>query len=913
MSLTLITGPVNSGKTSYLLQKVRDAQKPANIFYVTPNESTASELTRLYLTPDGESKNPPGILGTVFVSLNSFIREISGQKSTTLPSQNEALICFKLMQSQTFKYFNRGRLSFGIAKEAARTISQLKKNLITPSKLRQMLKTRGSLKEYDLVNLYDEYETAIRKLELFDRADLGSLAIKNIQDGRWPPRQTEAVIFDEFFLPEPLFSRLIAEIRRARPDLPIFVSLPAPDHKSQLFASWAIRSVDEFKALADEHVKMNSSRPSEATVSVLKLRSPLEEARFLAAHLAGEPGDEPVETVLCVKNAHPGTLLLKNELWEMDRDAVFPRQTHEFNTPAAAAFLSEAFIERLPKSAPILKMASVAEAALREMKADESWAGHLKSTPDRMHAARSFSSIVALDDLIYGIASADRLLDLGIISKNAFLEIVNESLEENRNFQFSIPSLGARISEFSSGIAAAVPRLFVPFAVEGAYPAPFADRLFFDEADELAPEPNKLLDDIFPRPDRLLAREAFLFHSWLCKTSREAIFTHSETDESGGENVRSSFLDPFGPSVPVDAPLRFPAAATSQDFKQFVIKRVAVEKERAQGKSTTPEYHAVITSSQAKDLIRRRYLKAKFSASSLEKYAECPFEFFIEKTLGLKPKDDETKEIVPKDRGTIIHSILENFYRSHFALFKRAIRSEDAKGEIKKTISSLTLAAFKSHAGIIKASSPVLHPFEMHSIATAVEEIVIKELNDARELPSPLFPFLCEWIFGEEKTPPLKLSIKDDEPAFIEGRVDRIDVSEDMRHFAVVDYKTGKTINSVSSKIKNGTHVQLPIYVAAVKELLLKDAVPLGGFLLAVMTAEKKHGFLKKDYNESHYNLGKKMSSLMDEEKWEDAFTSAMAHAAGHVSNIRKGDFAVTQEGCARHCKWKDVCRKTNG
>ena len=51
--------------------------------------------------------------------------------------------------------------------------------------------------------------------------------------------------------------------------------------------------------------------------------------------------------------------------------------------------------------------------------------------------------------------------------------------------------------------------------------------------------------------------------------------------------------------------------------------------------------------------------KLVFSVSRLEKYAECPFSYFVQ--YGLKAKNRKVYEFTPPDLGSFVHDILDSF------------------------------------------------------------------------------------------------------------------------------------------------------------------------------------------------------------------------------------------------------------
>ena len=321
-------------------------------------------------------------------------------------------------------------------------------------------------------------------------------------------------------------------------------------------------------------------------------------------------------------------------------------------------------------------------------------------------------------------------------------------------------------------------------------------------------------------------------------------------------------------------------------------------------------YHGLIQDPEARKLLKERFTQECFSPSRLETYAECPMRFFFEKVLGLKPEEEITPEVQPKDRGTIIHALLECFYRDYRNLFSAALTDASKEKEISALLDQLLDEVFLQHDHLLQQSAPALRPFERKAIRKVIEKTLFLELETARALSTPLLPSHCEWIFGTEHVKPLSLSLENDDDILIQGRVDRIDVSHDGSSFLIVDYKTGKSIESIRKKIEDGLHLQIPLYIAAVQKLLLPHASALGGLLFAVMKGEKTSGMLKKEHNEKSFSLSSRSRALISEEEWEDLLETSFKYTRDYVTAIRNGNFShLTSEPC-KYCTFAQACRR---
>nr|HPQ81554.1 PD-(D/E)XK nuclease family protein [bacterium] len=174
-----------------------------------------------------------------------------------------------------------------------------------------------------------------------------------------------------------------------------------------------------------------------------------------------------------------------------------------------------------------------------------------------------------------------------------------------------------------------------------------------------------------------------------------------------------------------------------------------------------------------------------------------------------------------------------------------------------------------------------------------------------------------EWPFGRGSDRPLFIPVAGDSPASISGRIDRVDSGDGDESFLVIDYKTGAS-GPVTGDIKKGLHLQLPLYVDAAARLLFPNARPLGGLIVDVKNAQpggedetpgKSHGFVRKSAAGLSFRIGRKKSTL-GEEEFEAAIESARKSAARCIEGIRAGKFSPRPNEYCRNCNHADICRQ---
>ena len=74
------------------------------------------------------------------------------------------------------------------------------------------------------------------------------------------------------------------------------------------------------------------------------------------------------------------------------------------------------------------------------------------------------------------------------------------------------------------------------------------------------------------------------------------------------------------------------------------------------------EYNGFVGSEEEIKNYLKDYGEREFSVSQLETFAKCPFKYFAERILQLQPIEEPTEEAQPLELGSVLHSILYEFY-----------------------------------------------------------------------------------------------------------------------------------------------------------------------------------------------------------------------------------------------------------
>jgi ATP-dependent helicase/DNAse subunit B len=207
------------------------------------------------------------------------------------------------------------------------------------------------------------------------------------------------------------------------------------------------------------------------------------------------------------------------------------------------------------------------------------------------------------------------------------------------------------------------------------------------------------------------------------------------------------------------------------------------------------------------------------SATKLETYAACPFNYFLAEVLGIKPlpSPEEVRRIQPLERGTLVHEILFHFYEAASKRYPGPLRPENLE-EYRKVLDEAASISFAAAEAQGWTGYPLLWEIDRQSILEDLRAFLEKE-TQAEE---GMIPSFFEVRFGHrsrsprkgEVDEPLSLALEDGMGFSLRGRMDRVDFSPERDALRVIDYKTGK-LQGEEDGFCGGTTLQLPLYLLA--------------------------------------------------------------------------------------------------
>lgn len=314
----------------------------------------------------------------------------------------------------------------------------------------------------------------------------------------------------------------------------------------------------------------------------------------------------------------------------------------------------------------------------------------------------------------------------------------------------------------------------------------------------------------------------------------------------------------------------------------------------------------------------KNFREKQYSITQLETYAKCPYKYFAERVLKLKPIEEPTEEIEALEMGTLLHNILFEFYTK----LKAAGITLQGCGDTE----------FKyAYELIFKIAEDKIEKANFHSPVTFFEKekilgingnrrnsILFKFIETERNNVDGFIPAYFEKGFGKihsegkgEESPLANFAVKN---INVRGKIDRIDIDDEKEQFKVVDYKlSGKTPSA--SDLLSGISLQLPLYMYAAKHFIKaqldKEFLPVEADIYSLKFSDDKFGPAKIS------NIDSRRKNITAEEYINannDLIKICTESIEKYVSFIISGKFNLTtlsdrDNKVCNYCNFKSICR----
>jgi len=213
-----------------------------------------------------------------------------------------------------------------------------------------------------------------------------------------------------------------------------------------------------------------------------------------------------------------------------------------------------------------------------------------------------------------------------------------------------------------------------------------------------------------------------------------------------------------------------------------------------------------VNTRQPKPIAPYNLLPETISASAYQQLINCPYQFFAERCLKLKPTDEIKLQLSKADFGQRVHRCLEALHKDIPGLpgpFTRTI-NEDSRDAISKLLTEIGKQVF---------ANDLTTNYEHQAWLQQWHLIIPKFVNW-------LITHSTTWqLDAPESYQELSIELLNKKQISLKGIIDRIDKHTD--GYAITDYKTGATASN--KNVFNGESIQLPFYaLIANKETILQ-------------------------------------------------------------------------------------------
>jgi ATP-dependent helicase/DNAse subunit B len=890
----IIVGEPGSGKTHFIVKRVEEALRPGGsgkALLVTPTSSMARhlahQLARLGLAVPGDLVLP---IGRLTERLTPDVEEPSATVDSWLHEE-------AVLQGGGAAF---GELSGspGLLRRVQSAIEELQAARCSPKQAEQLARTP---QQRGLAAVYQTYQRFLDTYGLVSAAQRRILAAE--QAALTGVAGVEQIYFDGFWDYSPVERDLICSLRNrghkvvvaATPkaarhfydwpceDLPgkprtaalrTVVGAPSVDQEVEEVARRIVTSNRPWREIAVVTRTPEIYRPAiEAVFTRFGIPFRMRSGRELASHSAAAFVCEildaigeglPGATVLGALR-RPASRLSQSaqfDRWDFELQERLPGEGMEFLLQGAPNAVRDA-LEPLARTAGWPKRRA----------APQDWAADVWSLSSTLLARPTVGDGLAATEMLefrtwgravagvaQAAADAAKLFEFRRKSECSFERFVaafKRSLgaatllpaDERRDVVNVLPVFEARQWE--------LPMVFVCGMVEGQFPQNPAEDLFFAEADRK--RMAKAGVALRMREERL-ENERQLFEIAETRASEALVLSYPEADSMGAPLLRSFFL----------------SGAAEDDFKTKPTRPV---EQPSQGPTPSP---GRLEAPAALAALRANHLK--FSPSGIDRFLQCPFQFFATNTLRLRERPGTLeKRLDPRAGGTVVHAALAEWGKGS----TRSIR------EILSEVYAEILEKLHLRPGFRTAVIQA-------ALAADLERFVTEDLS--KPLPgSQHGEFEQEVSYLMEKSA--------DGEVYVGGRLDRYDtVTGGMA--LVIDYKhsAADRLKKLVAGHEKGTNLQGFLYVQG---LAAKNGLKPAGMIFCTLKNETTAGgwVVKDVFPNDSIPSG---VEAIDAARWEELLAEGVRAAAEAGKRIREGVIAVAPEDkgfCERLCAFSSVCR----
>jgi RecB family exonuclease len=425
--------------------------------------------------------------------------------------------------------------------------------------------------------------------------------------------------------------------------------------------------------------------------------------------------------------------------------------------------------------------------------------------------------------------------------------------------------------------------------IEGEFPAPQTSTALLDSDARDALNKNGLT---LPPEPRLAEDE--LWASVNTRADSTLGLWKTRLDERGRPAAPSYYFDSLTPNEVVEERATLPGHTASRRELAIACSQqwLTLGRLRPEGAAAWPIVRSAVLTEQlrrsfrhagayegrlATDLVPGLTNRdAVWSATRLESYRTCAFQFFSQYALRLRELDQELDSADAAIRGSVIHSILHD-----------ALEPLVAEGRpLTPDTLNEAVARLRANGPDIWNRAPQELGFGRAALWRLDGEAILEqiELLLQREAYNSVRSGVAR-VIGAEKQ--IEASLPLDPPMRVAATVDRLDAGEDL--IVIVDYKSGREIPR--SHVVDGRRVQLQLY-----SYLAREETQAGRVIA-------RYAWLDPAMRQWDINSSRpEDASVIDD---------VVAVAQEVRNSVESGDFRVNPQvqTCPTYCSFHHICR----
>ena len=307
----------------------------------------------------------------------------------------------------------------------------------------------------------------------------------------------------------------------------------------------------------------------------------------------------------------------------------------------------------------------------------------------------------------------------------------------------------------------------------------------------------------------------------------------------------------------------------------------------------------------------------EYSVTELETYAKCPFKYFAERVLNLTLPDEPTEDLEAIELGSILHSILYEFY---LQITNEGTKIKGCSDSDFKKLTKLIFEIAEKKFSKLNLNSPsaVFESEKVLGIEGKKENsILYKFLVEERNSEDGFVPSFFEFGFGKvkkEKKEDIKAKEVKVGDVNLRGKIDRIDIDNENDLVKVIDYKLSGSSASIKD-YEEGLALQLPVYLFVAKQLI---GAQLEKDFYAAPPEIYSLKYSEKDFGKKIAGIKKPRGKNVDENAMNDAAEELMKigieSVQKYVKEISAGKFNLStlsdrENKICRFCSFRSICR----